>query len=125
LLAVARDAVGGSARKENAMSIEKRVEAGAVFLDKHLGPGWEAKINIEKLSMNSCWMCTLGQLCDDDVKAANELEAPYYLMRDKLGLAVGRAADLGFHCSLLGGEEEYAGLTDSWRSLITQRCEAK
>lgn len=40
---------------------ERRVAAGAVFLDKH-HPGWEQKINLRTLNIQCGTSCILGQL---------------------------------------------------------------
>lgn len=47
--------------EEIANSASNRVRAGAIALDKHM-PGWESKINTDRLNMSSFLSCIIGQL---------------------------------------------------------------
>jgi hypothetical protein len=44
------------------MAYEAEVAAGAAWLDEHVGPGWEAKIDLGTLEMDRCDACIKGQL---------------------------------------------------------------
>lgn len=66
-----------------------RARAGATFLDTNC-VGWPEKIDEERLSLNSCDNCVLGQVFDEH----------YYHVRLRLGLAGRQCAELGF-CSEL------------------------
>jgi hypothetical protein len=50
---------------------EAEVEAGAVWLDAEV-PGWEARVNDEKLKMNDGCLCILGQVFAEAASAAGE-----------------------------------------------------
>lgn len=52
--------------------IQEAAERGAALLDKER-PGWEKRINLELLKMNSCVMCILGQLFHDFNRGAFQL----------------------------------------------------
>ena len=46
------------------MTTEERVAVGASLLDRVM-PGWPAKIELERLDIQSCTCCVLGQLYGD------------------------------------------------------------
>ena len=49
----------------NQEMLDKRVAAGAQLLDENQGKGWEAKIDLNTLQMESRYSCILGQLFGD------------------------------------------------------------
>lgn len=85
-----------------------RIERGATLLDER-EPGWEQRIDLDRLDMSSTCDCVLGQLAP----------MPYGFgpMVRFLGIA-GETARLGF---MTWGPESYGRLTAKWRALIASR----
>lgn len=100
-------------------TIPERVAAGAAFLDEH-EPGWDSRIDLERLDLGSSCACVLGQLYKGfgaGLIATGLLDYEY-----------SRGADLGFHW-LVGTTEaaelrEIKDLTAEWHHLITERRSA-
>jgi hypothetical protein len=92
--------------------VANRVAAGAAWLDQD-EPGWDARIDLDRLDLSSGCRCILGQL---DGGFGDGMEAR--------SLSLVRAAQLGFTAdwdSPLDLRDEWAALTAAWRDLITAR----
>jgi hypothetical protein len=91
-------------------SIAERVAAGAAFLDEH-EPGWAARIDLDRLALEDCQDCVLGQILgsfDDGLLDLN-LEDP-------------GAIELGFmEPGLFLIDTNYPDLTAEWKRVITER----
>ena len=92
-----------------------RVEAGAKFLDeKH--PGWENKINLETLAMNSSWRCILGQLYGSFAYGVKGLGLT--------GLAQETALGFNLVMEAMEALPTFKDLAQAWTALILKRREA-
>lgn len=93
-------------------TLEQRAQAGAEFLDENI-PGWEERVNPNRLIMNDCLSCVLGQLYGDFDVALDELDMTYE-----------EATNYGFFLDINRGFfQEYTELTEIWRDLIRSRSE--
>lgn len=99
-------------------TVAERVAAGAAYLDEH-EPGWVDRIDLEQLSLSSCWHCVLGQL------HGSFLSAP--IIRAMEGCKHGSqewnerqavVRSLGFATK---NHRDYPALTVEWRRLIDAR----
>lgn len=101
-------------------TVEERVAAGAAWLDEH-HPGWENDVDLDKLRMDDCALCVLGQtfgdywespLAESRPETWSELDA-----YDEV------ARPLGFQFSGRRGysRDEYAELNAAWVRLIESR----
>jgi hypothetical protein len=109
-------------------TIQERVSAGARALDA-LNPGWEYKINLDRLNVASPENCVLGQLY------AHYGDAPDALRDNEVGLGfyaegVGAVDSMSFedywaraHVISDQINNEYRDLTNNWHELITCRRE--
>jgi hypothetical protein len=112
-------------------TMTERVVRGAALLDERM-PGWEAKIDLDRLDLNSAWDCVLGQLYGQDDRNG------YDRGKLMLDMSLPIAADHGFSqfgpgCprtralgdqdrdELLAINEAYRELTNTWRDLILSR----
>jgi hypothetical protein len=87
-----------------------RVKRGAALLDEKR-PGWAREIALDRLAMNSCFNCVLGQVYGS-----------YFAGLDALQVAVGYGSEGGFDRD---PDEPYrqthAALADLWRDEIRAR----
>lgn len=116
------------------MNYTDRVAKGAATLDEIL-PGWERKIDLEHLYLESACDCVLGQLAVDLLP--HSPGDPYEEAVEELSPWVeferqARWAELrGFALGLAPGNKDYDDeaaawydLTEAWKRLIRQRLEA-
>jgi hypothetical protein len=100
-------------------TIAERVAKGSAFLDGKQ-PGWDKRIDLERLDLESGCNCILGQLhpAPDDPE-----ELPYIAALRALGLPHGvkdsEDVDLGFYFA--SDEDEFPALEAEWRRLIEAR----
>lgn len=90
-------------------ALRARVELGMVWLDARM-PGWDELIDLDRLSVEHPCDCLLGQTLGNwDLHT--------------VGMDVDRLAACGFDSSTShdGMADEYAALTEVWRSAILQR----
>ena len=90
-------------------TIAERVAKGAAFLDER-EPGWDERIDLDRLDIDSNCRCILGQLHDKS----------YATGRRALGLR-GHGVGLGFYPS---ASDSPHALTAEWERVITARREA-
>lgn len=85
-----------------------RVSCGVAWLDART-PGWHELIDLDRLNVQNPCDCLLGQTIGWDLHA--------------LGLSVDQLAALGFDASSSHDDmaEEYAALTEVWRSAVARR----
>lgn len=102
-------------------TIAERVAAGAAFLDKR-EPGWDRRIDLDRLDLESACACVLGQLHFD--KNAPDLSYIYAIR--KLQIQEPRDAEFGF--DVLEGAEDFSAeeaefeeLTAEWKRVLTKR----
>jgi hypothetical protein len=110
-----------------AAELAPRVERGAALLDR-AEPGWHLRIARDRLAMESCDRCVLGQLHGDYLKGFR------CVLRDLPARNLYSAAEHGF--TLHGAEQEaidpsgtaseqtlarFAALADLWRAQVTRR----
>lgn len=101
---------------------QSRVDKGCALLNERL-PGWEDKIDLEKLNLSSGCDCVLGQLSID---LAGKIAGSYGLAREVLfpGVApLGPCIEHGF--DVREGPGYYDALTECWRKTILSRREVK
>lgn len=91
------------------MNVQERVARGATLLDEH-EPGWELKIDLGTLALESCYQCVLGQLFGHFDEGVEEL-----FLDKPMGSSVG----YGF-CGPLDG---YDRLNDEWTRVIKERLD--
>lgn len=60
----------GKVKVSVVLDFTKEVKRGARWLDKHIGPDWDDKIDIESLDLESTKSCILGQVFMDQVREA-------------------------------------------------------
>ena len=99
------------------------VENGAALLDIE-NPGWYKKINLDKLSINSCSDCILGQIYGDYWAGASIIQRnPNYTGVYNLGFAIPMPA---FATVVLAAEyvvDKNAKLNAEWKKQIQARLE--
>lgn len=88
--------------------LSDRVTAGANLLDEKW-PGWYSVIALDRLAMESCTQCILGQLCGN-----------YHDGLDFIGIQLGEPK--GFYSNTKKDDEALAEL---WRAEIKNRLEKK
>lgn len=89
-------------------TVTERVERGATLLDEHM-PGWEGRIDLERLNLASACDCVVGQL----------LGSYRYVYVD---LYIKSGTTYGFESTPPGN---YSGLTRAWRKLIRARLASR
>lgn len=112
------------------MDYEPRVAKGAAELDRIL-PGWEQKIDLDELRLESDCNCVLGQL-SVDLLPEPFVDTPYLDALDRLQphedwrAQCRWAAERGYALldAEFGGPADYVDLTEAWKRLIRQRLEA-
>lgn len=92
--------------------IPRNVERGAEFLDARI-PGWEEKIDLDKLDLGSCCNCIVGQLNPAHTRIR---EDRYWSGIKELGVR-GEAK----HGFITWGTQTFDVLTEGWRNLIERR----
>ena len=100
-------------------TIAERVARGAAFLDER-EPGWDARIDLDTLSLDSPCCCVLGQLHGGYGAG---------LRATGLGDDDGRDIELGFfwtdeHLVGFSLDDEPGDLTAEWKRVITARRES-
>ena len=97
-------------------SVQYRVAKGIEFLNKEYGRSWLRRIDPERLALESCSACMLGQL-----------EGDYDEAVQRFALVQGKAAKLGFNVARdwKGYDDDYEDetmefneLTVTWRDKI-------
>lgn len=100
-------------------NFQEAITRGMAWLDEQ-HPGWERKIDLEKLNLIECRSCVLGQLTGDYFM---EL---YRLFPDRDDDPDQWAKEHGFSAGPPGtGREYYPPLTLAWKAAITQRLATK
>lgn len=92
----------------------EHVLAGMAYLNKIM-PGWETKIDLEKLHMSSFDHCILGQLWT--ARLGYETAYPFRGMCHFLKLSHGDCVRLGFALEN-GDRAAYIELTRTWRQVL-------
>ena len=85
--------------------LTEAVERGAALLDEKM-PGWESRIDVQRLNIASANDCIIGQLY-----------GRYWLGCDSLDLNYFGGAALGFFGTII----QMDVLTEAWRRLIAER----
>lgn len=98
--------------------IRERVERGIAYLDR-MTPGWDQRIDLEMLDMNSCTRCVLGQLYGDYEHGLTKigLRAPYAAWMEAESTKA--AVNYGFFTRR--GISRWDRLTELWRELLQAR----
>ena len=95
------------------VTLPKNVERGAELLDREL-PGWDERIDLDRLDLGSTCDCIVGQL--------NPAHAHFKHHRYSKGIeALGvetRPSRFGFNT---WGQQRFASLTAAWKRLIESR----
>lgn len=99
-------------------TIEERVAKGAALMDAKV-PGWEKRIDANRLDMASCVDCVLGQafcLPKNDWTIFQDAAT-------SLGLDTYRYEDVshGFNVDQTNGDYKYEALRTAWLAEITRR----
>ena len=92
-------------------TIAERVAAGAAFLDEH-DPGWDRRIDLERLWLGSCANCILGQRHGD---YSDGIE---WLWSKRFG---DDPTTLGFMFAWTPDGDDADDLTAEWKRFITER----
>lgn len=93
----------------------RRSHDGAALLDKRM-PNWHRRVNAERLNIDKCKDCVLGQLFWQ-----------YDLGLQALNVTNQEAIMLGFYAGIQKPrkrEQRYIALTSEWRARIAERLEA-
>lgn len=103
--------------------LEKKVDAGIAYLDSTLPVGWDRKIDLEKLDVESSYSCPLVQ--------ATGMSAWRSAIR-QLGLTQEQISDYGFRApsdftqsTILRVKGENERLTAIWRCKLGERREPR
>lgn len=111
-------------------TVKERVARGAALLDR-IVPGWEKRIDLEKLDLASCEFCVCGQLANTSRSrfVRERLEDPrdgYYVFLDYIkskrktdGESYEISDEFGF--STYGS---FSYLNRQWKNLIEERVSA-
>lgn len=99
-------------------TLQKRVEAGAEYLDLKL-PGWERDIVPETLDLDDCQFCVLGQLFGDFDNGCVELGIDRETQSGELGFNLTERENDILDCYEV--DTRYNSLTRLWRKLIKDR----
>lgn len=91
------------------VSIQDKVRAGMEFLDEKK-PGWESRIDIERLNLANPMQCVLGQLYGEYTVGIVELDLIGVVDRDLLGFTIYPSPSVG-----------WSGLTCEWKESIVAR----
>jgi hypothetical protein len=105
----------------DAVTAAERAAAGAAFLDRRLGPGWEARINPERLDIGSPFNCILGQLGWTGLWL--QLTFGEVKLAVDYGFSSGPLADLVwlvYRSRKL--RRSFELLTEAWRELLAERA---
>lgn len=105
-------------------TIEARVARGVALLDEKL-PGWDRRIDLDKLDLASPCNCVLGQTWDEQ---SDDPDDPYFLHASRLfgRLDVQEEVAHGFNSTHVLGVEavsEMNTLTAEWKCVILARRE--
>ena len=94
-------------------ALPKNVERGAELLDREL-PGWDERIDLDRLDLGSTCNCIVGQL--------NPAQAHLKHRRYDKGIAAlgveNAPAKYGFN---VWGQQRFESLTNAWKRLIAGR----
>lgn len=90
------------------MTVEERVSRGAALLDRKV-PGWENRIDLDRLDISSTANCILGQLYSPTTSWVGEGYTNLY--------AVGMGTDI----SILDEYVDFPELKAEWKRVITER----
>jgi len=96
------------------MFFEKEVRAGAQFLDEQR-PGWELKLNVGELDLNSCSQCVIGQLYGEytmNIEGLTDSDQG----RSELGFFVPYDMDTAWH-AWYWAQEKFPDAKDGWAQL--------
>jgi len=111
-------------------TVQARVARGAALLDEKL-PGWDQRIDLDRLNLGDCFTCILGQLFTDQGWAELEV-TPYVLGASELlelhpdevsilfSRKPGQYAFTGAPEDL-DKDEAFTALTEEWCTLIRAR----
>jgi len=97
------------------------VYAGAAFLDAKIGTEWRKKIDLERLNLESCISCILGQTFGEFKKGEDELDihgdavACFGFERPSIIKDPSRDDPSWDEC-----DEEYKMLTEEWKELLSK-----
>jgi hypothetical protein len=100
------------------LPVETRVKNGMLLLDEKM-PGWERRINVATLRIDSSCSCVLGQL-----SGTNDYAAGADLLFGTRGLWADQTVEGGFFPTY--GEMEWDDLTQAWKhAILARRLEAQ
>jgi hypothetical protein len=99
-----------------APTIRERVQSGAAWLDQH-HPGWPDRIDLERLEMEHCHRCILGQVIGDYYQAPLELDTAIAYGFDASGSEQPNGSDAWF--AQLNAD--FAALATEWTRTIRVR----
>lgn len=102
-----------------ATSVAERVAAGAALLDQQL-PGWEDMVFPDRLRMQSCDRCVLGQLYDGYEEGVQELFGHSQEEAIAHGFDLHAGPGASYHPADI--EADCAELAAAWRAEITRRA---
>jgi hypothetical protein len=94
----------------------KRVQNSIKFLDSLVGEidwipaNWREKVNLDKLSMTSCYDCVLGQLWTASGKGLGSGDSPYGAAEDSLSR----------HGHIVTVGKAFGNLTDVWKAELVK-----
>lgn len=97
---------------------EEQIAKGVEYLDQDLGPSWVERIRVERLNLNDCFRCVIGQVYGN-----------FYKKFDGPGADDDQSAELGFSLATptsLNAEahvdrgNKYYQLTQEWKKKIAQ-----
>jgi len=101
--------------------LARRVAQGVRFLDRTEKPNWERKIDLERLALEQCNACVLGQL-DGDFEVGLNFRKLDFIQARKYGFTLD-FDDLDDRAHAAGGivahqQSWWAVLTDLWKSAL-------
>ena len=116
-------------------TVRERVEAGAAWLDRR-DPGWEGRIKLGHLSLESSCNCVLGQLAMDYFPASQRGRGDiWHRICDRFGVRTGKRgfgrpvhSDVSLGFNVAGpdaGPKAWRTLDREWRRVILERLNQK
>ena len=107
--------------------IKQRINAGCVLLDKHFGPGWPSKINLETLNIGNGTVCMIAQTTGQEYAAGCRTLglSPYSHKAVSVGMLPSRTFLYTNTPEYAGWHKESEALKTAWVSCIKRLKKAR
>jgi hypothetical protein len=99
---------------------EDRVARGAAWLDKEVGTHWPLLIDVDKLSMSSCFHCIIGQVYHLTEGSEQDF---WGVLQEQGESSISFTYDHGFSLSLAHEKRSWFKLGEAWVAEIKRRLD--